>query len=273
MIQIVLSFETTLCYTVNMENKELKALIFNIQKFSLHDGFGIRSTVFFKGCNLRCPWCSNPESQSCLPETMGGAKVGRYYSLREVLDEVLKDKAFYERSGGGVTLSGGEPLLQKDFVCALCRALRDEGVSTAIETAACVPPETFKAVFDCLEFAQVDIKHYNKEKHKAVTGISNELAIENLRWALRQDKRVIPRIPVIPGFNDSLGDAEGFKALLNELGATEVQILPFHQLGESKYDKLGKAYKYKGIDQLHDEDLLLYAETLGSAGLKVQIGG
>lgn len=251
----------------------MRALIFNIQKFSLHDGFGIRSTVFFKGCNLRCPWCSNPESQLCEPQLMDGKSIGRYYTLQEVLGEVLKDKAFYERSGGGVTLSGGEPLLQADFACALCDALRENGVGTAIETAACVSFDTFRKVFDKLDFAQMDIKHYNEEKHKAVTGISNAQAIENLRWALRQGKRVIPRIPVIPGFNDALCDADGFGALLTALGATEVQILPFHQLGESKYDKLGKEYQYKGKDQLHDEDLLLYAATLEKSGLKVQIGG
>lgn len=251
----------------------MEAYIFDIQKFSLHDGPGIRTTVFFLGCNLRCAWCANPESQPMRPVRMDDKPAGRLYSLEEVVQEVLKDKPFYEQSGGGVTLSGGEPLLQPAFVLALIDRLHEEAVTVGIETAADVPEEIFLSVLEKLDFVQIDIKHWNQARHRAGTGVGTDRILANIRAALQSGRRVILRIPVIPGYNDSLEDAAGFAALLGEMGAGEVQLMPFHQFGEDKYKKLGREYAYAGVPQLHDEDLEAYAGVLRAAGLRVQVGG
>lgn len=251
----------------------MKALIFNIQKFSLHDGQGIRTTVFFKGCSLRCEWCCNPESLSSQPEVMHGKVAGKYYTLEEVMAEVLKDKPFYDGSGGGVTLSGGEPMLQAEFVCALCDALHAAGITAGIETAANVPAKVFDKVLKKCDFIQIDLKHWDDEKHRQGTGAGNRLIIANLRHALSGDVPVIVRIPVVPGFNSSDADARAYAALLLRMGVRDVQLLPFHQLGESKYTRLGMPYAYSGVPQLHGHDLTAYTDILAAAGLKVQIGG
>lgn len=245
-----------------------KALLFNIQKFCLHDGYGIRTTLFFKGCNLKCGWCSNPESQSMLPDD-----AGRYYSLEEIMETVLKDKPFYDKSGGGVTLSGGEPLLQAEFVCALADALHASGVTVGLETAANVPERVFAEVLSKCDFAHIDIKHWDDTKHRQGTGVGNSLILRNVRHALISGKPIMLRIPVIPGYNDSLEDARAFAALLSELGANDVQLLPFHQLGEKKYGALGIAYAYEGVPQTRDEDLNEFADIFSYAGMAVQIGG
>ena len=241
----------------------MKGILFNIQKFSLHDGAGIRTTLFFKGCNLRCRWCANPESQKMEPEQLGAETTGRAYTLEEVLAEAMRDKPFYDRSGGGVTLSGGEPLLQADFAAALCRQLRERGVNVSMETAACVPLATFQKVFPLLDSAHIDLKHYDPAKHQTYTGVDNQQILENIAYALSQPVPVVLRVPVIPGFNDAPADMEAFRALFHRLGAKSVQLLPFHQMGESKYAKMGLPYAYAGVPQLHEEDLNALAAILG----------
>jgi len=252
----------------------MEAVLFNIQKFCLHDGPGIRTTVFFKGCNLRCRWCANPESQSRrLRPELGEKLQGRVWTLEEVLEAVLRDKAFYDHSGGGVTLSGGEPLLQADFVCALCDALHAHGVEVSIETAASVPGGIFDRVLARLDTAHIDLKHWDEEKHRAGTGAGLAKTLRNIRAALASPIPVFLRIPVIPGFNDSLEDAGRFALLLRELGSGRVQLLPFHQMGEKKYEEMGLPYALRGVRQLHEEDLEDYAAVLRREGLEVQLGG
>lgn len=251
----------------------MDGMIFDIQRFCLHDGFGIRTTVFFKGCNLRCVWCANPESQSAKSELLGGKVCGRRYTVDEVMAEVLKDRAFYEESGGGVTFSGGEPLLQADFVCALCDALAAQGVSAGIETAANVPLDVFSRVFDALDFAHIDLKHWDSQRHSEQVGAPLSGILANISYALKSKKPVIIRIPVIPGFNDSNDDAIAFGELLTTLGAKKVELLPFHQFGEKKYEQLGKVYAMKGARQLPEEELGEIKALLVKAGLEVQIGG
>jgi len=252
----------------------MDAVLFNIQRFCLHDGPGIRTTVFFKGCNLRCRWCANPESQSgaVCPELEPSLR-GRVWSLEEVLREIEKDEAFYRGSGGGVTLSGGEPLLQAEFAEALCRRLREHGIPVDIETAANVPEETFRSVFSRLDSAHIDLKHYDDARHREGTGAGLARILANLRFALRGNLPVVVRIPVIPGFNDGPADAAGFSALLSDLGAEHVELLPFHQLGEKKYEKLGLPYVLRGVPQMHETDLAGFASVLRDAGLSTQIGG
>ena len=247
-----------------------QALVFNLQKFSIHDGAGIRTDVFFQGCNLRCGWCSNPESQPMEP--LPGEKATAY-TVDALVAELVKDKPFYDESGGGVTLTGGEVLLHPDFVLELCAALHREGIHVAIETAACVSEDVFARVLAAVDFAYIDLKHYDDEKHRAGTGVGNALILRNIAAALRSKTSVILRIPVIPGFNDSEADFAGFANTLSELGAKEVQLLPFHQLGESKYKRLQLNYAYDGQKQLRDGDVSAFAEVLEHSGIKVQIGG
>jgi pyruvate formate lyase activating enzyme len=248
----------------------LTATIFNIQKFSIHDGAGIRTDVFFQGCNLRCQWCSNPESQPIEP--LPGEKT-RDYTVDELMQELVKDKPFYITSGGGVTLTGGEALLWPDFVCALCDALHAESIHVALETAACVPEKTFLRVLEHVDFAYIDLKHPDNSMHRAGTGVGNALVLQNISAALKTSTPIVVRIPVIPGFNDSTGDQALFAKTLSELGVKEAQLLPFHQLGESKYQRLNLPYAFDGVRQLKEQDVSAFADALRSAGLTVQIGG
>ena len=263
-----------LCYTDCME--KLRALIFNIQKFSIHDGPGIRTVVFFKGCPLSCKWCSNPESQSgkiqiLKPIRKGGSDqiCGKYMNVDSVMFEVLQDKAFYEESGGGVTLSGGEPLVQIDFVQELLSACKKECLHTAVETTGFVTPEVFKRIFDMTDLFLFDVKHYDSQKHMRGTGVENDTIIRNLHALIEAEKTVLVRIPVIPDFNNSLGDAEGFADLFNKIGVKEIQLLPFHQFGQNKYRQLGIPYEFENYTSLHAEDLQEYKRILEAASLKV----
>ncbi len=292
-----------------------RALIFNIQKFSLHDGPGIRTTVFIKGCPLRCRWCANPESQSgwmqllydrakCLmcgkcaagcPAkaivlTADGVHIdegacvrcgscaagcpgdalsveGKPMAVEEVVRVCMQDEVFYEESGGGVTLSGGEPLVHPEFSLALLTALKQRGVHTAIETTGCAAPEVFDRVTAQADLLLFDAKHPDAERHRWGTGVDNAQIIANLRRAIAEGRDVLPRIPVIPGFNDGVDDAKRFAALLNDVGAKRVQLLPFHQFGEKKYALLGRDYDLANVRPLHEEDLSAFRQVFLDAGL------
>jgi pyruvate formate lyase activating enzyme len=248
----------------------LSANVFNLQKFSIHDGAGIRTDVFFQGCNLRCGWCSNPESQPM--HALPGEKTTEY-TVDELVHELIKDKPFYDESGGGVTLTGGEALLQPEFVLALTEVLHREGIHVALETAACVSAEVFDRVLAAVDFAYLDLKHYDDEAHRAGTGVGNALILRNISAALQGSTPVIVRIPVIPGYNDCEADFAGFARVLTTLGATQVQLLPFHQLGESKYSKLNLPYAFDGVKQMRDADLSDFVDVLERTGILVQIGG
>jgi len=249
----------------------VKGLIFNIQKFSLHDGAGIRTSVFFQGCNLRCKWCSNPESMEMLPERQDSS--ARYYTVPELMAELVKDKPFYDASGGGVTLTGGEPLLQPEFVRELCDSLREAEIGVALETSANVAEDVFQSVLHKFDAIHIDLKHYDAEAHRRGTGTGNARIVTNIITALESAVHTIIRIPVIPGYNDSPEDIRGFAALLERISARDVQLLPFHQLGESKYEKLGLKYEYAGTAQLYEENLDQFARVLRETVENVQIGG
>ena len=292
-----------------------KCLIFNLQKFSLHDGPGIRTVVFLKGCPLRCAWCANPESQSpdmqilwdggqCLrcggcaracprgAAALGAEGVridptacvgcgacvrqcparalsceGSWNSAEEVLRVCMQDQPFYEESGGGVTLSGGEPLMHPDFCAALLGALRERKVHTAIETTGYAPAADFDRAAALADLLLFDVKHWDEARHVAGTGVSNRAILDNLRRAAASGSEVLPRIPVIPGYNDAPADADGFRRLLREAGLSRVQLLPFHQFGEKKYALLGRAYAYSGADALHEEDLEDYRRRFLDGGI------
>ncbi len=240
----------------------MNGMIFNIQKFSLHDGPGIRTVVFLKGCPLRCQWCANPESQS--PEAQ---EKGRLESVEEIVRVCLQDREFYEESGGGVTLSGGEPLMQAEFARALLEALGEQGVHRAIETTGFTNESDFLSTLPLVELLLFDVKHWDSARHKQGTGTDNGLILRNLRAAVEAGKDVLPRIPVIPGFNDGLEDADGFARLLSGLGLERAQLLPFHQFGENKYAEMGLAYAYANVPALHPEDLEEYRARFVRGGI------
>lgn len=283
-----------------------KACIFNIQKYSIHDGPGIRTVVFFKGCPLKCLWCSNPESQnSSLQITWDKSKCikclkcldncpkkaitldndvikinekacipcfkcvkhcpkkalmaeGKYLTLSEVMEDILKDKVFYEESNGGVTLSGGEVLMQYEFSIGLLKLLKENNIHRAIETTGYTSKDIFSKFIKNVDLLLFDVKHYDREKHYKATNVYNDIIIENLKMALELNKEVIVRIPVIPTINSNLEDAEGFCKLLKSIGADKINLLPFHQFGEKKYELLNRNYSFKDVEQLHEEDLSEY---------------
>jgi len=253
-------------YSVNM-----MGLLFNIQKFSLHDGPGIRTVVFFKGCPLSCKWCCNPESQQAEPCLIGeGEKKtsdSQLYSVEETLEICLQDRPFYEESGGGVTLSGGEAFTQPEFAAALLSALRGEGIHTALETSGHAPAEVFEELSSLSDLLLFDIKHYDGKRHAKGTGVNNSLILKNLKTALDRKIPVLSRIPVIPGYNNSKEDAHGFASLLMEMGLTRVQLLPFHQFGERKYELLNIPYAMRGVPQLHNEDMEDFKHIIADAGI------
>ena len=255
----------------------MKATIFDIQRNSYVDGPGIRTTVFFKGCNLRCSWCHNPESQSPKPQMMfyknkctgcGKCKekcpnhlescelcgkctlycphdareiCGKEYTVDEVMREILKDKAFYDHSGGGVTFSGGECMLQIDFLEEILKACKENGIHTAVDTAGCVPFEYFERILPCTDLFLYDVKCFDSEKHKQYTGVGNELILENLKRLLATDKSVWIRIPIIPTINDTEEELQGIKEYIFSCGkSAKFELLPYHAMGEHKYAAIGK---------------------------------
>ena len=274
------------------------ACIFDIQRFSLHDGPGIRTTVFFKGCNLRCLWCHNPESQSPAPELMlykekcpgcGACKdycaraftpdckkcgacasvclhgareqSGREADAAEIVRTVLRDQPFYKTSGGGITLSGGEPLLQKDAAKEILAACKAAGVNTAVETAGNVPWETFEALLPVTDLWLNDIKGTDEETHKKNTGVNNRLILENARRLAEAGADVRFRMPYIPGYNDA--EAPAVAAFAKALGRP-LELMAYHSLGESKYAALGRACPTAGLAAPSKDGMKRLAEELGA---------
>ena len=305
----------------------LTAPVFNVQTYSIHDGPGIRVTVFVKGCPLRCVWCANPESNSALPQLMTysakctgcgrcipacpekaielgmitdkiaaitdrvrcencGACVsacpaeareiaGKPMSVRQVLDKVLKDKMFMDASGGGMTVSGGECLSHPDFTEALLYAAKEEGLHTAVESCSFAKREIIDQVYSYVDLALLDIKHMDPEKHKEYTGVPNELILDNIRHICNDLKvKTVIRIPVIPDYNNSDENISATAKFTAEcLGKdVAVHLLPYHRLGESKNQSLGKQMNMS-IEIPSDEHMMHLKSLVESFGLSAQIGG
>lgn len=300
-----------------------RGLIFNIQRFSLHDGAGLRTLVFMKGCPLRCLWCCNPESQlptpelmlfpsrciacgacreacehqAVLPDPAGGFATdrarcrtcgrcaeacpteartlrGRMVSVAEVLTEVERDEIFYRSSGGGVTVSGGEPLFQAAFVADLLQACRRQGINTAVETCGHAPWEDFLLVLEHTETLLFDIKHLDPIAHRRLTGVGNELILANLRRAAASGVHLVLRLPLVSGFTADPGTIRAVVSLARELRIAELHLLPYHRLGESKYPALGRRVVSNGLappSAGEVEGLKRVAEE--GTGLTVRVGG
>lgn len=252
--------------------------IFNIQRFSIHDGPGIRTIVFFKGCYMRCAWCCNPESQDYAIQTMvenGKEKtVGKDVTVEEILPEILADESYYRRSGGGVTLSGGEFLGQHEFAAELLKACKEYGLHTAVESTANAPWEKIEAVLPYIDLYLMDVKHMDSTKHKEYTGSGNERILENAKKLAKSGVELIIRTPVVPGFNDTAEEIRAISRFAASLGAVkEHHLLPYHRLGSDKYAGLGRNYALKEIEPPTQERMEYLLEVARESGLHCQIGG
>lgn len=250
--------------------------LFDIERNSFVDGPGIRTTVFFKGCNLKCAWCHNPESQSFEREMMfykdkctgcgkckkvcanpekcvfcGKCEIfcpadarricGKEYTAQEVFSEVVKDKPYYDNSGGGVTFSGGECMLQTDSLCEILKMCKEAGIHTAVDTAGHVDFEKFEKILPYTDLFLYDVKIFDSEKHKKYVGVGNELILENLKKLSQKGADIWVRVPVISGVNDSPDEMKEFGEFLKkEIKPQKVELLPYHAMGENKYFALGK---------------------------------
>ena len=299
----------------------MKGIITNIQRFSIHDGPGIRTTVFFKGCNLRCFWCHNPETLrpgpelqvfldrcigcgECFKRCPNGAHVllngqrqfrrqlcvacgrcaetcyaealvlvGEARSVNEVMEEVLRDCPFYETSNGGLTLSGGEPLLQPDFAYALLEQCKREGVHTAIETAANLPWERLNSILPVTDLVMMDVKLMDSARHRKHTGVANQRILDNAMRLGQQRIPLIVRTPVVPGINDTpedVGAIAEFVATLPSL--LYYELLPFHPMARGKYASLDMDYRAKDLRSPSKEEMDALVKVAQEFGINVRHG-
>ena len=295
-------------------------LILNIMRFSLHDGPGIRTTVFLKGCPLRCSWCHNPESQSAQPEVIyfddrcircgdctracphgalhlnhsvvqdpalcqrcgecaGACAVGarqlagRWMSVPEVLAEVLKDQIFFDESGGGITVSGGEPLMQPAFLEAFLAACKARRIRTALDTCGLADSRVICKVGEHVDLFLYDLKLMDPGKHRRFTGINNDLILQNLRMLAGQGRAVIVRVPVIPGVNDDSANIDALCDFLSPQSLRRIDLLPYHRIGSDKYQKLHLCNPMEHVLPPNAEQMKMLAARLGRAGFCVRIGG
>ena len=261
-----------------MEDLDVKGRIFDIQRYSIHDGGGIRTIVFLKGCPLRCKWCCNPEGQHYNVEkmTLGGKEkiVGQDVTVGEIIDIIERDRIYYRRSGGGLTLSGGESLTQPDFAVALLKTAKERGINTAMESTGFADFSVISRYLPYLDLYLMDIKHMNSAKHKEFTSQPNELILENAKKITDAGARLIVRTPVIPTFNatkEEIGEIAKFASSLK--GVTQMHILPYHSIGTDKYKGLNRDYSLTGIEPPSKELMNELLEVVNSYGLKGQIGG
>jgi pyruvate formate lyase activating enzyme len=305
----------------NDRRDAMGGMIFSIQRFSIQDGPGIRTTVFMKGCPLQCKWCSNPESQSPHPEIMvrrqkcqacgrcvescesgainlvDGAShidrsvcvrcmscadacptgtleiVGKRMSLEEVIEESSRDELFYQNSGGGVTLSGGEPLYQPEFTYHLLKGCKERGLSTALDTCGYAPWENLESALQFTDLILFDLKHLDTEMHLEGTGVRNELIRDNLkRIVLGGKTRVWIRIPVITGYNDSEQYMMDLAVSIRDMPVEKISLLGYHEWGKSKYASIGREYPLDGTAAVDEERLDRLRGIMASEGLSVTIG-
>lgn len=299
----------------------LSGRVFDIRRYSIHDGPGIRSVVFLKGCPLHCLWCHNPESQSggtdmmvfenrcircgscievcpegaitwdgdqpitnwevcqlcgtCVASCFSGARqqLGQQSTIEQVLSVIMRDTPFYDESGGGITLSGGEPLVQAGFVFALLRDCRKLGIHTAVDTCGYASWSVFERLIPYVNLWLYDLKVMDPERHRQYTGVSNELILNNLRNLAAVRQFIHLRIPIIPGVNDDQANLQGLARFASQLSRLEkVELLPYHRIHLDKYHRLRLPYLLQEIQLPTDEQMASAAYTMSKFDLPVQIG-
>jgi len=264
----------------------MHGIIFDIKHFAIHDGPGIRQTIFFKGCPLSCWWCHNPESRSKdifsyeKEEVIEQIKVcdtitiGKEYTISELMRHIKKDLVFFEESGGGVTFSGGEPLLQYDFVMDLLKECRKLEVHTCIDTTGNISSEKLKNVASLTNLFLYDFKHIDDNKHIKYTGVSNKLLLNNLKMLDDMGKNIWIRFPLIPGINDEESELYRMMDFLSKLkNRHPISILPYHKIGRQKYERFGIDYKMVGVEELSEEDINRILNLFIDAGFRASVGG
>lgn len=300
----------------------MKGLIYDIQKFAIHDGPGIRTLVFMKGCPLKCLWCSTPQTQKSSPDLLyievhcnfchscvdacpekaiassdekikidrklckacgqcvdvcpnqALKLVGEQRTVEELFQEVMKDNNFYRRSGGGVTISGGESTMQHEFVTALLKKCKSMYIHTAMETCGYVKWEEMEKILEYIDLLYFDIKHMDSRIHKELTGVPNELILENVKKASEM-RPIIIRIPLIPGYSDSEENLVNTAKFVANLGDNflRIELLPYHTFGIGTYEQLGRIYELKDVEPPSEEYMQKLKEIIESCGVKAQVGG
>ncbi len=265
----------------------MKGLIFDIKRYAVHDGPGIRTTVFFKGCPLSCWWCHNPEGIRKEPEEVVTVQkmegkdfpvretVGLWMTVEELMAVINRERVFMEESDGGVTLSGGEPLWQGDFLEDLLLACKREGYHTAVDTTGHTSRKNLQKILELTDIFLYDVKHMDDAEHLKYTGVSNRQILENLTFLAAEGKDLYIRIPVIPGINDGEENTEKTLRFLQGLNGAvkEVDLLPYHALAAHKYGKFGMEYRMAGVSEPGEKEMEKLKGSFERAGFKVKIGG
>ena len=262
----------------------MKGLIFDIKRFAVHDGPGIRTSVFLKGCPCSCRWCHNPESIKPYPQKISKTIfldgktfpkeeiIGNSMCVLDVMSEIRKDNIFYDESGGGVTFSGGEPLMQSEFLLELLKECKIENIHTTVDTSGFVNEGKLLEIIDYVDLFLYDLKLINNELHQKYTGVSNKMILQNLLILVNGHKQIIIRIPIIPGITDTNENLEEIIEFLSDFPTIkEINFLPYHNIASEKYKRLDM--EYHSYPKVKQEKLDRVRNMFEHAGYKVKIGG
>ena len=265
----------------------MNGIVFDIKKFALHDGPGIRTTIFLKGCPLRCWWCHNPESQKEIPETIKTKSFkninsgfcedeisGKEYSVDELLTEIAKDRIFYDESGGGVTFSGGEPLVQVSFLKEILNLCKENDVHTIVDTSGYAPITSFDLIYEFTDGFLFDLKLMDETEHIRYTEVSNKLILKNIRELSDRGNKVTVRVPLIPGITDTeknLANISEFVSKLNNI--SRIDLLPYNRLSESKYKRFNKDSKLVNLQTQSEEKLDSIKAVFDPLNIEISVKG
>jgi pyruvate formate lyase activating enzyme len=266
----------------------MKGIIFSVKRYSIHDGPGIRVTFFMKGCPLSCWWCHNPEGISPGPGTVERVDrigerefrkeeaVGKLYDTTEILTILEKERVFIDQSKGGVTFSGGEPLMQFDFLLEALQSCKENGFHTAVDTSGYSTPDKLMKIIPFTDLFLFDIKHLDRNRHKEYTGVTNDIILNNYRLIIENGSDYMVRIPVIPGFNDDPDHLALLKKFIfekNHDNLKMISLLPYHKIGSSKYIRFNIPYKMENVEQPSAGRMKELKEYFSGSGVRVKVGG
>jgi pyruvate formate lyase activating enzyme len=256
----------------------MTGIVFDIKRFAIHDGPGIRTSIFLKGCPLSCWWCHNPESRKTGVEQLdfkfkGKKNIGWETDPEKLLIEVEKDRPFYEQSNGGITFTGGEPLMQADFLIAVAKLFKKNNLQLCLDTTGFASEKIFQKVSKYIDLFLFDLKHLYNEDHKKYTGVSNKVILKNLEFLIENKKEVHIRFPLLPSINDQAEHLESIAQYLNKLKQKNISILPFHKIAQGKYEQLNFENKMSGIQEPSIDEIENTKSFFEKRGFNVKIGG